>query len=73
MINLVNFGGHKVHLHAENGGHSKGDPTRSEWNGRYGQNFVGGKKIVQMLKMESQNRGTYLLTLKEGVPASGGL
>ena len=51
------------------GGISKGDPTRSEWNDRYGQNLGG----VQKDRPDAENRRTYLLTLKEGVPTPGGI
>ena len=51
MTDLVNFGGQKDRLHGEMGGFEMGPSTRSEWNGRNGQFWEGGKMIVQMPKM----------------------
>ena len=49
MIDLVNFGRQKDHLHAENGGFRNG--TQQDLNKMVDMVNSGSKKIVQMLKM----------------------
>ena len=69
MIDLVNLRGQKDRLHTENGGLRKG--TRQDLNKMVDMvKFGGGQgvKTSPRCRKWGQNRGAYLLTLKEGVP-----
>ena len=66
MIDLVKFGGKKIVYMLKMGGFEMG-PNKI-WIKWYTRSNFGGQKDRPDDKNGGQNRGAYLLTLKEGVP-----